>query len=52
VGVVATNLALDEAYAEEVDLRDLYHEILAMDPTDMIRLTWDGKVVARIIVGA
>ena len=48
--MASMELALDN----EADpcLCELYEEIKSMDPTDMIRLTWGGKTVARIIVGA
>jgi len=46
---VAKTLPLDtdgEAY-----LSLLYEDIITMTATDLIYLTWGGKVVARIIVG-
>lgn len=47
-------MCLHESEIDQADafLRALYKEISAMDPCDMIRLTYHGKVVARVIVGA
>jgi hypothetical protein len=46
---MATTLALDTE--DEPCICSLYDEIRKMDATDMIRLTWGGEVVARVIVG-